>query len=195
MPNLYIIAGPNGAGKTTCAMTVLPEYLAVENYVNADAIASALSPFHPEREALAAGRLMLGKIKELIAKQEHLAFETTLASRSFVPLVHEAREQGYNIYVIFIFLANSTVAKKRVAFRVKAGGHNIPGDVIERRYKAGLINLFDLYMPIVDGWYIYDNTDSVPILVAQSDAEREIIWEDARWTNIKARHACVNPKV
>lgn len=54
--NLYIIAGCNGAGKTTASMTVLPEVLACEEFVNADEIAKGLSPFHPEEMAIEAGR-------------------------------------------------------------------------------------------------------------------------------------------
>ncbi|MDE7150373.1 MAG: zeta toxin [Bacteroidales bacterium] len=49
-------------------------------------------------------------------------------------------------------------AIERVALRVKEGGHNIPEDVIRRRYKSGLANLLEIYLPICDCWSIYDNS-------------------------------------
>ena len=68
--NLYIIGGSNGAGKTTASYTVLPEILDCKEFVNADEIAHGLSPFNPEGMAVAAGRLMLLRIKELLNANE-----------------------------------------------------------------------------------------------------------------------------
>lgn len=93
-PNLYIIAGCNGAGKTTASMTVLPEVLACEEFVNADEIAKGLSPFHPEEMAIEAGKIMLRRIDTLITQRKSFAIETTLATRSYKTLVHRAKEAG-----------------------------------------------------------------------------------------------------
>ena len=68
--NLYIISGCNGAGKTTASYTVLPEVLHCKEFVNADEIARGLSPFNPESVAIEAGRLMLQRIEDLLAKSE-----------------------------------------------------------------------------------------------------------------------------
>ena len=84
MPNLYIIAGCNGAGKTTASFTVLPEMLDCDEFINADEIARGLSPLNPERAAIEAGRLMLTKIDKLISNEKDFAFETTLATKSYV---------------------------------------------------------------------------------------------------------------
>jgi predicted ABC-type ATPase len=70
--NLYIISGCNGAGKTTASYTVLPEILDCREFVNADEIARGLSPFNPESVAIEAGRLMLQRIEDLLAKGEPL---------------------------------------------------------------------------------------------------------------------------
>lgn len=156
--NLYIIAGCNGAGKTTASFTVLPEMLDCREFVNADEIAKGLSPFNPEGVAIQAGRLMIERILHLLKEGETFAFETTLATRSYVNLIQRAQKRGYFVTLLFFSLSTPEQAIARVAKRVSQGGHNIPTDVILRRYDAGLQNLFQLYIPVVDYWALYDNS-------------------------------------
>jgi predicted ABC-type ATPase len=154
----YIIAGCNGAGKTTASRTILPKSLLVKEFVNADEIAKGLSPFNPEGVAIEAGRLMLERIKYLLSKGESFSIETTLATRSYVKLVREASKSGYMVHLIYFWLNSPQLAVERVAERVSEGGHNIPYDVILRRYAKGVDNLFKLFMDEVDIWVIYDNS-------------------------------------
>ena len=156
--NLYVIAGCNGAGKTTASFTVLPEMLDCREFVNADEIAAGLSPFNPEGVAIQAGRLMIERIIHLLKEGETFAFETTLATRSYVKLIKQAQKRGYFVTLLFFSLSSPEQAVKRVATRVSEGGHNIPLDVIYRRYDNGLSNLFNLYMPVCDYWALYDNS-------------------------------------
>ena len=156
--NLYIIAGCNGAGKTTASFTVLPEMLDCREFVNADEIAAGLSPFNPEGVAIEAGRLMITRILHLLKEGETFAFETTLATRSYVKLIQQAQKRGYFVTLLFFSLSSPEQACKRVAKRVSEGGHNIPTDVIYRRNENGLSNLFNLYMPVCDYWTLYDNS-------------------------------------
>ena len=155
---LYIISGCNGAGKTTASYTVLPEILDCREYVNADEIAKGLSPFNPESVAIEAGRLMLERIDYLMTAGVSFSIETTLATKSYVNLVRRAHKQGYNVKLLFFWLESPEMAKLRVAERVAKGGHNIPEDVIELRYYAGIRNLFNLFMNEVDYWAIFMNT-------------------------------------
>ena len=155
---LYIISGCNGAGKTTASYTVLPEILDCREYVNADEIAKGLSPFNPESVAIEAGRLMLERIDYLMTAGVSFSIETTLATKSYVNLVRRAHKQGYNVKLLFFWLESPEMAKLRVAERVAKGGHNIPEDMIERRYYAGIRNLFNLFMNEVDYWAIFMNT-------------------------------------
>lgn len=157
--HLYIIAGCNGAGKTTASMTILPKSLLVKEFVNADEIAKGLSPFNPEGVAIEAGRLMLDRIKYLLDKEESFSVETTLATRSYINLVKDARKRGYLVNIIYFWLESPELAIDRVAERVSKGGHNIPQDVILRRYSKGLYNLFNLFTKEVDVWAIYDNSE------------------------------------
>uniref|UniRef100_UPI0040296578 zeta toxin family protein n=1 Tax=Prevotella sp. TaxID=59823 RepID=UPI0040296578 len=156
--HLYIIAGCNGAGKTTASMTILPKSLLVKEFVNADEIAKGLSPFNPEGVAIEAGRLMLERIKYLINKEESFSIETTLATRSYINLVMDAHKRGYIVNIIYFWLESPELAANRVAERISKGGHDIPRDVIFRRYSKGINNLFNLFMDKVDVWAIYDNS-------------------------------------
>lgn len=164
-PNLYIIAGCNGAGKTTASMSILPEVLDCREFVNADEIAKGLSPFKPEEVAIEAGKLMLQRIDALLSRHISFAIETTLATRSYKNLVERAKVSGYQVILLFFWLSSPEMAEMRVAQRVASGGHNIPKVVIHRRYWAGLRNLFEIFVPIVDLWSLYDNnTETQPIV-------------------------------
>lgn len=163
---LYIIAGCNGAGKTTASFTILPEILDCKEFVNADEIAKGLSPFQPEEVAFEAGRIMLNRINELLSENKTFAFETTLSTRSYRNKIVEAQEKGYRVILVFFWLQNIDLAKERVKVRVSEGGHNIEPEVIERRYIKGIKNLFDLYLPIVDGAFVFDNSEGQPELLA-----------------------------
>ncbi len=158
MPNLYIIAGCNGAGKTTASFTILPNILNCIEFINADSIAYGISPFNVEGVAFEAGRIMLKRIDELLTSGRDFAIETTLSTRSYVALVQNAKTLGYEISVIFIWLNCTEMAIQRVAERVKKGGHNIPVDIISRRYYRGIKNLFQLFIPISNKWIIADNS-------------------------------------
>ncbi len=174
MANLYIISGCNGAGKTTASYTVLPEILNCREFVNADEIAKGLSPFQPETVALQSGRLMLERIDQLLKANLDFAFETTLASRSYVNTVKVAKELGYSVTLLYFWLASPEMAKERVKQRVLRGGHNIPEETIVSRYYAGIKNLFELYMPVVDYWMIVNTSESDYEIVAEGYSSNDI---------------------
>ena len=184
--NLYIISGCNGAGKTTASYTILPEILDCKEFVNADEIAKGLSPFNPNSMSLAAGKLMLRRINELLGRDESFAIETTLATRSYVNLVRQAHKRGYTVTLLFFWLRTPELALQRIAERVKNGGHDIPTPTARRRYVAGINNLFNQYAPEVDCWMIYDNSVNPRIAVARDgkNAQTDILDNDL-FTKIK----------
>ena len=165
--NLYIVAGCNGAGKTTASFTILPEILDCREYVNADEIARGLSPFQPEKVAIEAGRIMLGRIEYLLNENANFAFETTLASKTYKNTILKAQAIGYNVTLLFFWLQSVELAKKRVQQRVSEGGHNIEPEVIERRYFSGIRNLFDIYLSIVNDVLIFDNSEGKHELITK----------------------------
>jgi predicted ABC-type ATPase len=165
---LYIIAGCNGAGKTTASFTILPDILNCKEFVNADEIAKGLSPFQPEAVAFEAGRIMLHRINELLDANVTFAFETTLATKSYKAKIKRAHEKGYKVTLLFFWLESVELALNRVATRVIEGGHNIPEEIIRRRYVAGIKNLFDIYLNIIDEVLIFDNTNERPEIIASA---------------------------
>lgn len=102
---------------------------------------------------------MLTRIEELLCSKADFAFETTLATRSYVSLIKRAQEKGYYVSLVYFWLVNPELAIDRVRMRVASGGHNIQENVIRRRYRNGVKNLFSLYMPVCDFWMMIDNSN------------------------------------
>lgn len=181
---LYIISGCNGAGKTTASFTILPEILKCKEFVNADEIAKGLSPFQPEKMAIEAGRIFLKRINELLFSGETFAFETTLATKSYRNFIKKAKENGYQVILLFFWLQSVELAKERVKQRVIEGGHNIDNVIIERRYLNGIKNLFNIYLQTVDRLMIFDNSDKVYKLVAEKNEDDIYIYYEKEYQKL-----------
>lgn len=158
-PHVIIIAGPNGAGKSTTAPHLLKDLFDVAEFVNADVIAQGLSAFATETVAFQAGRIMLNRLHQLADNRRNFAFETTLSTRSYAAFLQHLKVKDYRIYLIFFWLPSPEMSIARVAERVRNGGHYVPDEVVQRRYKRGLDNFFNLYKPLADQWRFYDNAD------------------------------------
>src|SRR5205823_3687470 len=158
---IVIIAGPNGAGKTTFAREFLPNEAGCPVFVNADLIALGLSPFQPEAAAFHAGRVMLQEMNRHAAEGCSFALETTLSGRTYLRMMSDWRVAGYRIKLIFLSLATPEEAIARVAMRVAQGGHDVPSQIIRRRFASGWRNFRDVYRSRVDCWQLFDNSGSV----------------------------------
>ncbi len=166
---ILIIAGPNGAGKTTFAMEFLPNEANCPLFVNADLITAGISPFQPRRAALRAGRLMLQQIRVHVARSESFAFETTLSGRAYARMIPGWRRHGYRVTLFFLRLPTPEAAISRVRRRVADGGHDVPEDVIRRRFHAGWHNFRRVYRDLVDECTLYDNSGTAPVLLPLGD--------------------------
>lgn len=143
-PAVVALAGANGAGKSTTGPALLRDTLGITEFVNADVIAQGLSAFDPEGAAIAAGRVMLARLRELADRRVDFGFETTLAGRAYGGWIKELRRRGYSFHLIYLWLRNVDLAIKRVRRRVDLGGHDVPEETIRRRYRAGLVNFFGI---------------------------------------------------
>ncbi len=167
MKKCLIIAGPNGAGKTTFAREFLPKEAGTFCFINADLIALGLSPFEPEKVAITASKLLIVRIETCCNHGESFGLETTLSGKSQLRMIPNWRKQGYHVTLHFLRLPSVDLAIERVQLRVRHGGHNIPTDVIRRRYDRGLSNLND-YKASVDEWEIWDTSQGEPELIDES---------------------------
>ena len=183
MPNLYIISGCNGAGKTTASFTVLPEMLNCREFVNADEIARGISPFNIESVAIQAGKIMLNRIDELLKQGIDFAIETTLTTKSYLNTIKRAKEAGYKVSLLYFWLNDVELAIERVKIRVAEGGHDIPEDVIRRRYFKGIENL-RLFIIESDFWFALDNSKSGLKFIAEGNGTEITIFEKEIWSQL-----------
>jgi predicted ABC-type ATPase len=167
-PRCIVIAGPNGAGKTTFAQEYLPKDAHVIHFVNADLIAKGLSPLRPELVALAAGRLFLAQLDRLAYSKVDFAFESTLSGQGFVTRLKRWKAAGYRLEIAFLRLASPQIALRRIAARVRQGGHNVAREDVLRRFGRGWQNFCKIYRPLADGWAVYDNSGAAPVLLERA---------------------------
>ncbi len=125
-------------------------------------------------------------MQELLMAGKSFTFETTLSAKSYASLIRQAKTLGYDITLIFMWLNSVELAIARVAIRVQEGGHHIPTETIKRRYQAGIQNLFQIYLPIVDNFMIFDSTNSVPLPIAHKFTDESIIITNPqKWHQLK----------
>jgi predicted ABC-type ATPase len=180
---VVVIAGPNGAGKSTSAPRLLVEAFEVDEFVNADTIASGLSGLHPERVAFEAGRLMLGRIAALAARHASFAFETTLATRGFAALLTRLHAESSRSPVVFLSLPSPEIAIARVQERVARGGHDVPPDVVRRRFFRGLTAFFAIYRHLAGSWILMDNSvvGDMQVIALRTQNGAEQLVDAPRW--------------
>jgi len=181
-----VIAGPNGAGKTTFAKEFLPEYAHCREFLNADMLAAGISPFDPDRAAIAAGRVLLARMKELIRQGRDFGFETTMAGKTYLSIFHKMKARGYCLHLFYLWLPNIELAFARVANRVEKGGHDIPPDVIRRRFDTSRNNLLKSYLPMFDAWMLFDNSTVHPRKIACWDGGQTQVLDAESYKRILA---------
>jgi predicted ABC-type ATPase len=183
---IHIIAGPNGAGKSSHArVTLLPNFLSSNEFINADEIAKMLSPDDLGKAALPAGRLMLKRIEFLVSEGRGFAFETTLSARTYLRFVKAWQKAGYKVNLIFLCLESTELAQERVLTRVSKGGHNIEPTTLKRRFKRGLENL-KAYLAISDTATIYEASGLELIEIAKKSGKKLTIINQNLWDKIYA---------
>jgi len=162
---LHVVIGPNGSGKTTFVTEFLAQELPGYVYVNADEIAKARWPANPGAHAYEAAQVAAETRAQLIASGRSFIAETVFSHPSKLDLIRSAQEAAYQV-VLDVMLVPEELAVRRVAYRVGAGGHDVPERKIRERYHR-LWPLVAQAISIVDRAVVYDNSRTVgPVRVA-----------------------------
>lgn len=183
-PTCYIIAGPNGAGKTTFAMKYLPQIAGCLNFINADEIARGLSPLDMEAVQLQASKIFLHAMEEKIAARQDFAFETTLSGKTYLPKIRQWKRENWRVELFYLYLPSADFSAKRVEYRVRQGGHDIPADAIERRYPRSIANLFE-YAKVCDMTHCVDNSKREIALIFDVDKNGINVYNNTVYQHMK----------
>jgi predicted ABC-type ATPase len=168
-PSLYLFAGCNGAGKTTFARAYLTQFPTPPRFLNADEIARGLSPLAPHTMAIKAGRLLLHEIDGCLEARRSFALESTLSGQTHRALLQRAKTLGFRIEIHYLWLPSPKLAVRRIAQRVKMGGHHIPESDVIRRYSKSIENFVGFYASMSDTWALWDNKQSPAQLLLHSE--------------------------
>ena len=148
-----IVGGVNGVGKSSFTGVLKEQTTDLGVIIDVDKITAELGG-----NIFAGGKAALKKIRECIDKNISFTQETTLSGYKTEATAKEVKELGYHVRMFYVGLDTVDESLQRIENRVKRGGHNIPQDVIRRRYVAGLKNLFERFADEVDLWMILPQT-------------------------------------
>lgn len=154
-PVLHLVAGPNGSGKSTFVERVLAPSTGLP-FINADMIAARVWPGDEMRHAHDASRLAAEARQRAFTSRASFITETVFSHPSKVELVAQAHREGYLIS-LHVMLVPIDTSVKRVEYRVRRGGHDVPEASIRARY-ARLWDLIAKSREIADQSIFYDNS-------------------------------------
>lgn len=164
-PRLWLIAGANGVGKTTYAFRHIRAVSGSAAFVNLDEIARGLSPLDVEAGRLAASRVAIGRIADLMQARVSFSLETTLAGRTHLRTIDAAHAAGLEVAILYFAVSRVEICLERIARRVRQGGHDVPEIDARRRFVRSLAH-FETYAARVDHWSVFD-ADGQPVIVAE----------------------------
>lgn len=175
-PQLVFIAGGNGSGKSSLWRLVknAPEYKGLP-YLNADDYHKELLSRNPSATFRDASNWRNEKLVEFIDTKRSFVAETLLDPGKFGYL-KRAQKMGFETAIHFIGLESADLAVSRVQERVAIGGHDIPEEVVRRKWKEALDSL-DKAIGRVKKISIYDNSEQDEMRLVASIVDLSISFE------------------
>ena len=176
---LYIIAGANGSGKTTFAKSFASIHKLY--FINADEIAKELDPENITKHQVRAGRIFFEELNKRLDENNSFVIETTLSGKYLVKYINKAKQNGFEVVMIYLFLERPEINIGRVKHRVLNGGHHVPKDDIIRRFHRSKEMFLNIYKDIVDHWTMYYNSDEI----SEKIATDEMVYDSKKWQEFK----------
>ena len=175
---LIVVAGPNGSGKTTVAREI------IENqnyqYISADDIAYELAPDNPLSARIQAGKEFFSRLETGVYGKYNLIIESTLSGKALLPKLLKYRQNhSYSVKIVYLFLSNPDMCSKRVAIRVRRGGHHVPYQDIVRRFGRSLVNFWNYYRMQCDQWNLIYNAEDDFQEVARFENQINYVFDES----------------
>jgi predicted ABC-type ATPase len=185
--NLVIVAGPSGAGRSTVADFLMLNRN-IFSYLNADVIGKGMAAASRAGSDISAGRVLLEEIEVSLARNESIAFESTMSGMSWRSLIKRAKERGYDTTICYVAVSGVEISIERVRRRVAEGGHDIPEGTLRRRFERSITNFMEHYRYLCDYWYFFDNSGSSAKLVGFKEQTKEAsILDQITWSSYERR--------
>lgn len=191
---LTIVSGPNGSGKTTFVRNSFSELVHLKKFINADDFARELSPENTEEAAIKAGKKFLKEVHRLINSGETFILETTLSGKSLHKTIQRAKQKGFTVRLIFLWIDIVDLCDFRVKGRVASGGHNIPFESIVRRYKRGLLNL-EQYLKKVDEYKVYLANEKPQLVYSKNEKSDLQVWNMGLFSKLESQISTLSSRV
>lgn len=174
-PTLYVIAGANGSGKSTL-IDKHRNLIKDIKFVNPDDIAKQIDPSYDGKNTTLmrkAGREAIIQQNGLLKDGKSFGIETTFSGNRELKIMQNAKDQGYQIKLVYICLNKPTYNIKRVEERTRNGGHFVNSETIIRRYNKSISNM-DKGIKIADKTYLVDNSSKKEFIVAKFQSEKVV---------------------
>ena len=168
-PAFWLIAGPNGVGKTTFAFKRLKAVSGSIRFVDVRAIARGLSPLQPGAAKRDAARMALTRVRRHFAARVSFSMETTLSGATHLELARQAKAAGMAVNLMYFSVRDPEICLARIARRVAEGGHDVPREMVLRRFERSFARLREI-LPLADLWRVYEASGPKPVLAPESGA-------------------------
>ena len=154
--NFYLFAGVNGVGKTTL-FNAMNGNVKKSFRINSDEIVREIGKWDSETDQVKAAKIAIGLRNECMEKGNSFNEETTLTGKTILKLIDKVREKNYKLHLFYVGVGSPDISKERIKKRVADGGHHIPDEVVDKRYKESLKN-FEKILKKFDNVVVYDNS-------------------------------------
>lgn len=166
------MAGPNGCGKSTAyGRSDISEFDGSVWIINPDLLTKRLQiqeNLERDEANLAAVTRIEAWLDASIDVHQTIDVETVLSTPKYRRLVRKAKERGFEVRFIYVYVDTLERQLERIRLRVAKGGHDVPADkVVARRERS--FEAFPWFFWEAHNALVFDNSGADLKLVATKD--------------------------